>query len=134
MLIVEILVFLAKANDPIKHVKIALMSWIPIGLSNSRLNVNPHQNEVSHESVQSHRGLDWITGEAWDYTNWWTGHEANDLPSMREEDGQEDYLGYSHESLGHWNEDSNNEFFTSYGYFFEYEGIKPVPKPGKYCF
>ena len=74
-------------------------------------------------------GWQWVTGEKWDYTNWWLGNvvpEPNDWPGMGVEDGQEDYMGFSHESLGQWNDTRIDEPFMSYGYFVE---VNPAPIP-----
>jgi hypothetical protein len=78
------------------------------------------------------QGWQWVTGEVWNYSNWWLGNvvaEPNDWPGMGIEDGQEDFMGFSHESFGQWNDTKNNEPWMSYGYFVEYETITSVPEP-----
>ena len=77
-------------------------------------------------------GWQWVTDEAWNYTNWWLGNvvaEPNDWPGMGVEDGQENFMGYSHESFGQWNDTKDNEPWMSFGYFVEYEENISVPEP-----
>lgn len=74
-------------------------------------------------------GWQWVTGETWNYTNWWLGNvvpEPNDWPGMGVEDGQEDFMGFSHESFGQWNDTKINEPFMRSGYFVEVNAV-PVP-------
>lgn len=89
--------------------------------------------QIPEQSTTS-AGWQWVTGESWDYTNWWLGNvvpEPNDWPGMGNEDGQENYMGFSHESFGQWNDTQNNEYWMSFGYFVEYEinNTSPVPEP-----
>jgi hypothetical protein len=73
-----------------------------------------------------------VTGETWDYENWWLGNvvpEPNDWPGMGVEDGQEDYMGFSHESFGQWNDTQINEPFMRSGYFVE---VNAVPLPAAF--
>lgn len=75
-------------------------------------------------------GWNWVTGENWEYTNWWLGNivpEPNDWPGMGYEDNQENYMGFSHESFGQWNDTSNSESWMRSGYLVE---SNPVPIPG----
>ena len=78
-------------------------------------------------------GWQWVTGETWAYTNWWLGNvvpEPNDWPGMGVENGQEDYMGFSHEAFGQWNDTQINEPWMRYGYFVEFEPAgQPVPEP-----
>lgn len=74
-------------------------------------------------------GWQWVTGEAWDYTNW-RSFEPNDWPGMWTEDNQENYLGFSHEGRGVWNDAANNEYYMSFGYFVEYEASAAIPDSG----
>ncbi|MDR4506212.1 MAG: hypothetical protein MRK01_15680 [Candidatus Scalindua sp.] len=69
-------------------------------------------------------GWQWVTDETWSYSNWWLGNvvpEPNDWPGMGVEDGEEDYMGFSHESFGQWNDTSINQPVMRNGYFIEYE-------------
>jgi hypothetical protein len=77
-------------------------------------------------------GWQWVTGETWDYENWWLGNvvpEPNDWPGMGVEDSQEDYMGFSHESFGQWNDTQINEPYMRSGYFVE---VNAVPLPAAF--
>lgn len=76
-------------------------------------------------------GWGWVTGEAWSYTAWNvpTG-EPNDWPGSGVEDNQENYLCFTHEAHGTWNDAANEERYASFGYFVEYEGSGSVPDGG----
>jgi hypothetical protein len=43
--------------------------------------------------------------------------------------GIEDYMGFSQESFGQWNDTQNNEPWMRFGYFVESEGNASVPEP-----
>lgn len=61
-------------------------------------------------------GWQWVTGEAWDWTNWGIG-EPNNL-------GNEGFLIFRN-SAGQWNDWSNHVIS---GYIIEYEA-DPIPEP-----
>jgi hypothetical protein len=65
---------------------------------------------------------EWVTGEDWDYANWWPG-EPNDLS------GDEDYLEFWH--YGSWNDNNDDWRSRDYhdGYIIEYETAQ-IPEPG----
>ncbi len=66
----------------------------------------------------------WVTGEAWSYTNWWGG-EPNNV-------GAEDYLGYDYRGGWAWN-DAQNDLQSTYafvrGYVIERASSAAVPLP-----
>ena len=58
----------------------------------------------------------WVTGEAWSYTNWAAGEPNNQ--------GNENFLIFM--NVSQWNDWSNNVIS---GYIIEYEGANPIPEP-----
>jgi hypothetical protein len=69
-------------------------------------------------------GWQWVTGEAWSYTNWASG-EPNDFGTPAE-DNEENYLGYINGFYGFTgqNHDAPVNWFQNQGYFAE---AVPIP-------
>ena len=77
--------------------------------------------------AETNEGWQWVTGEAWNYTNWWPDNvvpEPNDWPGMGVENNEENYMGFSHESFGHWNDTKDDETRVDGGYFVEVDLCK----------
>lgn len=81
------------------------------------------------DSASASADWNWVTGEAWDYTNWEV-NEPNDLgaasddPLFKENNGENILEIYSN---GRWNDFSEAAFSTHY--VIEYEAIATVPVP-----
>jgi len=75
-------------------------------------------------ATQADEGWHWVTGEAWDYTNWAPG-EPNDWNGT-----VENALAFAFfEGDGTWNDAPNNwEYRNRGGYVVEYDSA-PVPEP-----
>lgn len=64
---------------------------------------------------------EWVTGEAWDFTNWSPGEPNNCCVNG------EHYLQFWHGN-GSWNDIFNNSGHVS-GYIVEFDNLSPVPVP-----
>lgn len=64
----------------------------------------------------------WVTGEAWEYTNWYSSEPNN-------ANNDEDYLEFRTDNVGYWN-DMHVDWFTEEGYIVEYDNLSDsVPGP-----
>lgn len=68
-------------------------------------------------------GWGWVTGEAWDYTNWHPSEPNNGMG------GTQHYLHYWDTDSGHWDDMDNGRYVG--GFVIEYANApNPVPEPG----
>lgn len=94
-------------------------AWLVVTFGASNLNYHL----FGGTDMNSEGNWEWVTGEAWSYTNWGGGEPNNCC-------GGEDYLQFWNNN-GQWNDIYNNYSNTN-GYVVEYS-VAAVPEPSTYA-
>jgi hypothetical protein len=79
--------------------------------------------QIPYNSTPANADWNWVTGEAWSYTDWFSG-EPNDGSNG----GMESYLGVRSNDGWSWNDEGN----TGYIYGFIAERTASIPEPATF--